>query len=328
LVKVNGWAITGRLSREMSGRDAFARLTSRYGERNSEAYAILGTAWRKGICARQAPAGKTGFYAVYGRGHSRPVFVIEDGTAEEIRDASSRTVARAAPIRYSSRIARHGINAPQKKEIPMATRTAKAPAAKRTKAAPAPEPEELDEEELEEELDDELDEDEEELDEDEESEDSDEDEDEEDDDEDGDDEDEEDGEEEAVDYTSYASKDITPTMQDFHDWLSQEVGDLSEMDTVRIVALAGTLRMEFQRSEFNKSQRAARQAEAAKAKAAKARAAKPAAAPKVVAKAKVTAAPAKPVRTAKAVPAKAAAAPAKTTRTAGKPARKKGPAPY
>lgn len=75
-------------------------------------------------------------------------------------------------------------------------------------------------------------------------------------------------EETEKDYTVYATKNITPAMQDFHDWLMQEVGDLSEMDTVRIVALAGTLRMEFQRSEFNQTRRAERAAERAAAAAA------------------------------------------------------------
>ncbi len=64
----------------------------------------------------------------------------------------------------------------------------------------------------------------------------------------------------AVDYTVYADKPITPGMQDFHDWLTDNVGDLSKMDTVRIVALAGTLRMEFQQSDFNKERRAERRA--------------------------------------------------------------------
>jgi hypothetical protein len=65
---------------------------------------------------------------------------------------------------------------------------------------------------------------------------------------------------EAPDYTVYADKDITPTMEDFHEWLEQEVG--IELD-LRSVALGGTLRMEFQKSQFNKDRRAQRQAERA-----------------------------------------------------------------
>jgi hypothetical protein len=63
-----------------------------------------------------------------------------------------------------------------------------------------------------------------------------------------------------VDYTIYAEKDITPTMADFADWIVQEVyaGDekaFNAEDPYRIVALAGTLRMEFQRSDLNQERR-------------------------------------------------------------------------
>lgn len=181
-----------------------------------------------------------------------------------------------------------------------------------------PEPEEV-EEELEE-LDDEAEEvDDEELEDDEESE---EDEDEELDDEEDEEDDEEDepadeadddSEEPAKDYAPYATKAITDTMQDFHDWLEIEVGDLGDMDAVRIVALAGTLRMEFQASEFCKQRRAERQqakAAAAAAPKAKAKAAKTAAAP---------AAATKPATKGKPAAAKPAAA---TKTAAAKPAAK------
>lgn len=56
--------------------------------------------------------------------------------------------------------------------------------------------------------------------------------------------------EEAKDYTVYATKQITPIMEGFADWLRQEVGDIDKMDADRIVSLAGTLRMEYQKSEF------------------------------------------------------------------------------
>jgi hypothetical protein len=76
-----------------------------------------------------------------------------------------------------------------------------------------------------------------------------------------------------VDYTIYATKDVTATMEDFAAWLNQEVGDLNKMDAVRIVSLAGTLRMEFQRSDFNverrETRRTEREADAEQAKAAR-----------------------------------------------------------
>jgi hypothetical protein len=62
---------------------------------------------------------------------------------------------------------------------------------------------------------------------------------------------------EAPDYTAYADKEITATMEDFHEWLEQEVGIKLDL---RSVALGGTLRMEFQKSQFNKDRRAERQA--------------------------------------------------------------------
>lgn len=116
----------------------------------------------------------------------------------------------------------------------------------------------------------------------------------------------------ARDYTVYADKPISATMQDFHDWLMEEVGDLSEMEPARIVALAGTLRMEFQKSEFNQERREERRA---------AREAAVAAEPEEAEEEK----PAKPVRgAAKATAAeKAAAKPATARRTgaaAGRPA--------
>ena len=62
---------------------------------------------------------------------------------------------------------------------------------------------------------------------------------------------------EADDLTVYADKEITETMQDFHEWLEQETGIKLDL---RSVALGGTLRMKFQQSDFNKERRAQRQA--------------------------------------------------------------------
>jgi hypothetical protein len=89
--------------------------------------------------------------------------------------------------------------------------------------------------------------------------------------------------EEAKDYTAYADKDPTPTMEDFADWLIAEVfednlEDLDEDSFREGVRLGGTLRMEFQASEFNQTRRAERAAEREDAAAAKSKpeAAKPA----------------------------------------------------
>jgi hypothetical protein len=198
-------------------------------------------------------------------------------------------------------------------DMATATRRGKS-AAKATKVVePEPEVEEdedLEPEEDEEELDDEVEDDEEE---DDEEEDDEEDEAEEDDEDEPSDEaeedEEEDGEEPVKDYTPYASKAITPTMQDFHDWLNIEVGDLSGMDPARVVSLAGTLRMEFQKSEFCHERREERKAAAAAAKAKPAKAAKTA--EPVVKATKATKTAAKPAATTK--PA------AKATKTAAKP---------
>jgi hypothetical protein len=72
-------------------------------------------------------------------------------------------------------------------------------------------------------------------------------------------------EDEVRDYSTYAEKPITATMTDFADWIVEEVfgGDQKAFDNAeptRLVSLAGTLRMEFQRSELNKTRRAERQA--------------------------------------------------------------------
>lgn len=75
----------------------------------------------------------------------------------------------------------------------------------------------------------------------------------------------------AKDYTVYVEKAITASMQDFAAWLDSEVfrpagttlADMGKKDPVRLVALAGTLRMDFQRSDFNRDNRAKRAQERA-----------------------------------------------------------------
>lgn len=57
----------------------------------------------------------------------------------------------------------------------------------------------------------------------------------------------------SKDYRTYATKEITPTMAAFCEWLQNETG--LELDA-RSVALAGSLRMDFQKSDFWKSHEA------------------------------------------------------------------------
>jgi len=54
----------------------------------------------------------------------------------------------------------------------------------------------------------------------------------------------------SKDYREYATKAITPTMEAFAEWLRAETG--YEVDA-RTVALAGSLRSDFQSSEFWKA---------------------------------------------------------------------------
>ena len=54
----------------------------------------------------------------------------------------------------------------------------------------------------------------------------------------------------AKDYREYATKEITPTMEAFAEWLTKETG--YKVDA-RTVALAGSLRSDFQASEFWKA---------------------------------------------------------------------------
>jgi hypothetical protein len=51
----------------------------------------------------------------------------------------------------------------------------------------------------------------------------------------------------SKDIKTYATREITPTMKAFHEWLEHETG--MKLD-LRSVALAGSLRMDFQKSDF------------------------------------------------------------------------------
>ncbi len=88
-------------------------------------------------------------------------------------------------------------------------------------------------------------------------------------------------EETAKDYTEYATKPLTPTMQDFAEWLEANVGDLGKMEADRLVALGPTLYHDFQASDFNRERKAERRA----AKETESMAEKPSAAAKEEAKA-------------------------------------------
>jgi hypothetical protein len=54
----------------------------------------------------------------------------------------------------------------------------------------------------------------------------------------------------SKDYRAYAAKPVTPTMEAFAEWLKAETG--VDVD-LKSVALAGSLRMDFQKSEFWKA---------------------------------------------------------------------------
>lgn len=359
-IKMNGYNVIGVLSKPMTGRAALKSLRDDFGQTPAHARDAMRTCLHYGIAAKQT--GVVGeFVAVYPKRTRDGIrFVIEDGTSpKKVRADRPERVALTRPVRYSSGVAKERSSAPNQttKEFSMAARTAARPAAKaaparaakpaakaatttrKAKAAPVEEPEDL---ELEEELEDEELEDELEDEEDEDLEDEDEsDEDEEDEEEDEEAEEEDEESDEAPDYTPYASKAITPVMEDFAQWIDDEIfqptgtsiAEVGADDPVRLIAIAGTVRMEFQKSEFNHRRREERKKEkaapkavakpAAKAPAAKATA-KPAA--KVAAKpaAKVAAKPAaRPA--AKATAAKPAAAKATGPRST---TRRKGPAPY
>jgi hypothetical protein len=266
------------------------------------------------------------------------VWIRRTGKTYEITEEKrAARLARPDAVRYSKRVPNGKAalrSSPSMEAITMATRTA-AKRPTRAKAKPAPEPEPEVEEELEE-LEDEAEVDEDEVDEDAEDEDA-EDEDEESEDEEEDEEQDEDededeevedeaadepAEEPEKDYRIYAEKPITVTMEDFAEWLEQEVAPLDSMDPVRLVALAGTLRMEFQKSQFCKDRREKRREEARAAKAPKPKTVAKAAPAKATKTATKTATPAAKTTKAKAAaPAPAPAKPArKTGAAAGRPA--------
>lgn len=378
------------LTEPMTGQDTLDYLAKNYGEPElvglgtgdpaKTARRTLEIAYQYGISGQSVA---DGYYTVtcrkLRRGKYKVMYRVEDHTersgkiGEEILGDRTVRVARTPKSRYSRALDEVRI-IPAHKEQVMPPRGATKSRA--TKAAKVTEPEPEVEEELDDELDEDVDdedlddEDESEEDEDDESEDDedDDDDDEDEDEEEGDDEDEEDEEEDddeedsdAVDYTPYATKAITPTMEDFAAWMNQEifepVGSSIEQcgaeDPVRLVAIAGTARMEFQRSQFNIDRREARKNEkaaavaAAKAKAAKApktetpvKAVKGKAPVKAAApvKGKAAAKPATPAKTpgtrsaatppAKAAPAKGKATPAKAATGGRKVTRTKGVAPY
>jgi hypothetical protein len=335
-VKINSWKIYGTLTRPMTGRTTEQYIEETYNEIHNTAEMLVSTAWNTGISARST---ENGYFAVHRKSADPPRFIIEDASLAGIIGESNTAarpirVAVRTPVRYPNPISTVAVSSknvrPQKEKVMATTRTAPT---RKSKAPQVEEPEEVEDEEEDEELEDELDEEDE--DEEDEEEDDEEDEEDEDDEDDGDDEEEDDEEEdeagEQPDYTPYASKPITVTMQDFAEWMNfaifepvgSSIEEVGAEDPVRLIAIAGTARMEFQRSDFNKSRRAERQTDREKTKA------KPAAKAKAVpAKAAAKAVPAKAA--AKAVPAKAAAkaVPAKSTTGGRVKTRRKGAAPY
>jgi len=333
--RLNGHKIVGTLTKPMTGKEALRYMRDTYQEKKMDRDALLRAAWDHGLSARGIQDGR--FYALFRRDTSPVTFIIEEGTAENFLADLPERVAKPVVRRYSTPIASTRTKAPTNKDvIRMAARavTKARPATKKAKPAPEPEPE-VEEDDLEDELEDEEDEElEDELD------DEDEDDDDEDEDEDEDDEEDEEVEDEAdededdsPDYTPYASKSITPTMVDFAQWMDDKIfkpigssiKEVGKTDPVRLIAIAGTARMEFQKSDFNIRRREERKQEAAAEKAAKA---KPVAKKPVATK---TPGGAKVVGKAKARPKVAtAAAPARPARaTAGKTtAKKKKAAPF
>lgn len=76
-------------------------------------------------------------------------------------------------------------------------------------------------------------------------------------------------EEEATDLTAYLEKDITPTVNDYIDFLVQELGEGAEIDE-RSVYYAITLYKYFQGSDFSRERKDARRKEREAARAARA----------------------------------------------------------
>jgi hypothetical protein len=122
--------------------------------------------------------------------------------------------------------------------------------------------------------------------------------------------------EEERDYSVYAEKELTPKMLDFAEWVGENVGDITEMEPERLIALGPTLYHDFQRSDFNKSRTEERRAARVTAAEEKATA--------KAAKEEPEAAPAKPAgrgrAAGRATPAKAAA----TRPAAATPPKRRG----
>ena len=51
--------------------------------------------------------------------------------------------------------------------------------------------------------------------------------------------------EEERDYSVYAEKELTPKMLDFAEWVGENVGDITEMEPERLIALGPTLYHEY-----------------------------------------------------------------------------------
>lgn len=144
-------------------------------------------------------------------------------------------------------------------------------------------------------------------------------------------------EEEAADLTAYLEKEITPTVNDYIDFLTEELGEDAQLDP-RSVYYAITLYKFFQGSEFSRERKEARRAEKEAARAARATKngaedgeaegedEKPA--PKRGRPAKPAAAAAGTTAPKRGRPAKPAAGTTAPRRGRGRPAKGESPAPY
>ncbi len=61
-----------------------------------------------------------------------------------------------------------------------------------------------------------------------------------------------------ADLSGYLDKNLTPTMLDYIEWLTDQVGDLAELDVDRLVALSLYGYPKFQKSDFNRDRKEAR----------------------------------------------------------------------
>jgi hypothetical protein len=62
----------------------------------------------------------------------------------------------------------------------------------------------------------------------------------------------------ARDLSVYLTKDLTPTMVDYVEWLADTFGKLEKLDADRLAFISVTVYPEFQKSDFNRDRKAQR----------------------------------------------------------------------